>query len=299
MKKVILGLTALGLVAVAVTIYSCNKDKELNTTQDAKIVGAIGEVYENPFEQYGIWHNECLEYMFSHIEEGEEINCDYLWTTYGVQFFQNVLGDDYVPTPLDELHAAYERVRDIVRNKKYPNRLPQLVAAGIINQQLNLQNLIPVPEGVLPKDRPVRRNNYQILNDYFNFLRTFNVTNAATYQTAHDRLCTLEQEILANYYALINARVIIPDIDNPIANEYKKVLSFMSVSRNSEVFWRYYHVILMAPPVLAVSFEHAFKIAKADGDAEVEALVNGKGLGKANSDCTDASARAKFDPTLF
>jgi len=242
--------------------------------------------FTNPYEQYGIWHNECLEYIFSHMTAANAgMTTDELWQTYGVQYFRNVWGADYVPTPLPILHAAYERVNNIVVNRRHLSLLQELVNAGRINPDFNIQSLIAPLTGT----GTIRRNNYNILLDYFTFLTNYNVTNAETYQFAHNKLCAIEQEILANRYILVNGGLIAEGDD--IYDEYEGVLLCMAVARNSERYWRFYHIIGLEP-ILATSWGQAYKIANADGIGTFNGLMSGNSAFGATEQGASASNEA-------
>ena len=216
-NRIFFGLIALGLVAAGIIFQNCNKDKVANGKAET-INSQVGNLV-NPFEQYGIWHNECLEYMFSQ-PNAFSLPYDTLWQKFGAPFFQQVFGGNYKPISLNDLHAAYQKTYNIVENKQYLKVLKEMVDVGMIN-----------PNYTSPY---IGRNNYQILLDYFTFLTNHKVKTKADYLIAHNKLCEIEQEILANYYELVsNGITVYP--------EYDGVLSCMSVFRNSSEFWKDSH----------------------------------------------------------
>ena len=174
--------------AGAVAFYSCQKDNELLTKNDkAKITKSSG-VLENPFEQAGVLHNECIKYIAS-IGNTVDLTNNDLWSSYGVPFYRNVLGADYIDIPLATLNTFYEKATQIVENKYFLSVLDELVDANRIN-----------PDYVVPNGG---RNNYEILEDYFTFLTNYTVGSEVTYGFAYTKLCNIEQEILTNYYNLL------------------------------------------------------------------------------------------------
>ena len=216
--KFLLGIIAIGLVAGVGIFHACKKnDKQ---AEPANKITKSGALLVNPFDQYGKWHNECLDYMFSQ-PNAANLTIDELWTMYGVEYFKRVLGDNYKPIPLSVLHANYKKTYDIVVNKQYLQLLDALVADGRIN-----------PNYTSPY---IGRNNYVILQDYFTFLTNFMVTTEEDYKVSHEKLCDIEQEILSNYYSLLESGEL--NDYPPVKEEYEEVLRCMAIACYSSVFW--------------------------------------------------------------
>ena len=209
-------ITTASLIAIAsVVIFTgCKKDgKELTNSQKS------GTELVNPFEQYGIWHNKCIIHMFS--QDVANLTFSELWEDYGVEYYKEVLGADYTSVSQAELDAIYRYSRSIVENQQYLDLLEELVDAGRIN-----------PDYISPY---IERNNYEILLDYFTFLTECNVVSEDTYWAAYNKLCEIEQEIIANFYALIDEEIIAPEDD--VYAEYAETLFSMAIARNSVLLW--------------------------------------------------------------
>jgi hypothetical protein len=238
MKKIIMvttAITVVGIVATTVMFNSCRKVNEKGEVVSEKMMQSTETQYTNPFSQYGTWHNECLKYMLSNREKNKELTTDKMWLNYGVPYFRNIFGTGYTFASLDELHAIYNETYDIVVNKKYLNLLAELVDVGLINPDLNIEKLIKPDETVPATD--ARRNNYAILRDYFTFLTNHTVTSETEYWFAFNKLCAIEQEILANYYALLNSEIVNADGHEVIKREYTGTLAFTSVSISTTLLW--------------------------------------------------------------
>lgn len=218
-RKVFIAVVAVVVVGGSV-FYACKKDGNASLT-NPKSVASTG-MLENPFKQYGIWHNACLDYMFAHLYDGTDpLSADALWLNYGVPYFQSVLGANYVEVSLDALHAGYAKSYNDVVNKQYLTVLQEMVDAGGINPDYTSTH--------------IGRNNYQILEDYFTFLTNFTVTTEDGYWIAHNKLCAIEQEILANYYSLLNAGVI--SDDTVVKMEYEGMLGYTATAISSSTYW--------------------------------------------------------------
>jgi hypothetical protein len=231
MKRLLISgiITATIIVFAGVIFYACKKDNGDKVTKNFENPTGL----ENPMEQYGIWHNECIKYMAS--QGAVSLTMDELWQTYGVGYFQEIVPpsemsvENYVPVPMNALHAIYEYSDNIFTTQNYLSLLENLVNAGRVNPGLNIQDLIGNTTG------SGRRNNYNILLDYFTFLTNHYVTSETTYWTAYNKLCEIEQEILTNYYDLLVTGFI--SSNSNICEEYEGVLFEMAIVRNSTLLW--------------------------------------------------------------
>jgi hypothetical protein len=226
MKKMLIsGIITVTIIAVTgVIFYACKKDSNDKVTKN---LWEGTTVLENPMDQYGIWHNECIKHMA--LQGAVDLTMEELWETHGIEYFMEVFETDYTPLSLDELHALYEDANNIVVNKHYLNLLETLVDAGRINPYIDIQNLIENEEGF------IRRNNYNILLDYFTFLTDYTVTSETTYWIAYNKLCEIEQEMLTNYYDLLNSGLM--SLEDDVCVEYEEVLLGMAIARNSAHLW--------------------------------------------------------------
>jgi len=235
--KIFIGMSAIVLAVVGL-FYACKKDSNRNELSNKKeqLMQSTGTTYANPYNYVGILHNECLDYMLKHWEKDTTLTKDELWTRYGVPYFQSVWGVSNTPIiPLADLHADFIVTCNIVTNKLYLGLLNELVSTGLINPALDIQSLIYPTGTTIPTGVPARRNNYNILLDYFTFLTTYTVVTEDNYWFAYNRLREAEQEVLANYYALSENRQF--DANDELQAEYKVVLSYMSISGSSAIYW--------------------------------------------------------------
>jgi len=226
-KFILGGMTAIVLVAAAVTIYACNKDKELNTTQDGKQMGniVVPGALVNPFEQYGIWHNECLNYMLSQ-EGANTLTTDEMWINYGIPFFQNVLGADYVEVPLSEINAISVKVRGLIDVRNTVSLIEDLATNGDIDANFTSPY--------------ISRNNYTILHDFFSYMDNVTVNTIEEYRNVQTVLKTVEQEIISNYYGLLNNGGFNNNLD--LKNEYYGAMLCMAIGNSSGTYWGAYYI---------------------------------------------------------
>jgi hypothetical protein len=54
-------ITVTIIVVIGVIFYTCRKDNVDKISKNLENTTTL----ENPMEQYGIWHNECIKYMAS------------------------------------------------------------------------------------------------------------------------------------------------------------------------------------------------------------------------------------------
>ena len=243
--------------------YACKKDGTGLLTN--KSISNEVTVYENPFEQYGIWHNECLEEMFSHLygENGDTLSIDELWITYGVPYFQKVLGANYVEIPLISLHAVSEKIIGLVEAKNMSSLIEEFVAKGKLNPNFTSPYLVAGTG-----------NNYNLLLALFQFLDTVTVQTETVYLSVLDMIKECEQKIVTNYYSFLNNGVFVSEPE--MLEEYEGAMLCMAVFGGSGNYWIEYYGV----GVHVNSYEDLRRISNADGVAAIEALLNDEFCGR-------------------
>lgn len=240
MKKLFITTIAIAIIG-GVVFYACKKDNnELLTNENKAKITKNGQLV-NPFEQAGIWHNECIKHIVSQ-ENTVDLTNNELWQAHGAPFFQNILGTDYIPVTTNELSIIYEKAKQDVDEKRFLTILEELVEENQIFPNYELFN--------------GQRNNYEILLEYFTFLTNYNVESKGAYWTVYNKTCIMEQEVLSNYYDLLEDEIISPnDETDNIYAEYAGILFSMAIVRNSILLW--------APPSSASSACYALPLRTA------------------------------------
>jgi hypothetical protein len=216
-KKAIIALGAIAIIVGGVIFYSCQKDNDDLT--NAKI--EKNNVLKNPFEKYGVLHNNCLKYILSQ-EDYAELG-EAAWEVYGVPYFMEVLGDDYVATPNSVFESIFAQVKPIVENKKHLALLQYLIEEGVINPEFQSPNL-------------KTRNNYSIFHDWFSYLENLTVTSSTDFSEYSQKMFEVEQEILLNYYSLLEDEAFNGNFE--AKREYEAGMFCLAIARHSNSLWQ-------------------------------------------------------------
>jgi hypothetical protein len=231
MKKLLFATLGTVLIAIigAGIFYACKKENSepvlKSTTPSYNEDGTL----VNPFEYVGEWHNGCLEYMFSNFN-ASTMTEDELWLNYGVPYFQNILGEDYVDIPLSELNSIYMEIEEAINARNSVHFLEKSAATGKINPTFTSPYL-------------VTENNYQLLYELYTLMDNIQVHTETEYLQVQNFIEECEQKILVNYYSLLENNVIsiFPEAgqDDVLYNEYKNAMICMAIARNSGRYWFY------------------------------------------------------------
>lgn len=273
-KAVIATLMAVTIIAISgVVLNSCQKEKNESLTNDNKTKIIKNGQVENPFEQYGIWHNDCLEYIFSQ-EDIAMLTANEAWVKYGTEYFEEVLGADYVDISLVESNQIYNQTIQIISSKDYLSILENMVE----NEKIN-------PDFESPS---ITENNYSLLYTWFSYLETIIISNQSDFVSYYQKICNLEQEILANYYSLLENEELENDID--LQEEYKGALVCMAVAKKTTDYWGNSGLGLMTMD----EFYEAKRLAEIDWITQVQSWAGGSSYPKSLQIGTNASEREKF-----
>ncbi len=255
MKTIRLKTTIIAvLVSTAAIFYGCRKEELLNKNASG-VKSATSSNLENPFNQYGIWHNECLSYMFSR-EDAPHLSANELWERYGTEYFRNVLGSNYRDIPLYTINAISENVRRLVDEGNITRIIENLAERNLLHRDFHSPYLIT-------------ENNYILLRDFFTFMDHVNVNSEDEYLNVQQVVRDCEQKILANYYSLLNNGEIRPG--DAIYKEYEGAMTCMAIAGNSGRYW--YN--LNGEMVALDNWQIKLRCQKADFSAKSEAWSNG------------------------
>ena len=219
-RKVVGGIGAIVLIAAGV-LYACNKDKQ---AEPANKITKSGALLVNPMKQWGVWHNECLEYMLSQQGAGE-LSADELWTRYGIPFFQEVLGDNYVDIPLEDINAVSAKVIGLIKARNTVSLIEELADKGKLNATFSSPY--------------ISRNNYTILHEFFSYMDNVRVNTEAEYWNIQTVVKNYEQEILTNYYSLLKNGELAND---SLKDEYDDAMLCMAIAGSSGSYWYSYYI---------------------------------------------------------
>lgn len=217
MKKIV--ATLIISVVGVVMFYACTKDNSDSLTNNPGPRSAEKGLLINPMEQYGIWHNQCLEYMFT-LPNANELTKDELWVEYGDPFLQERLNDT-TPISLASYNATFAKVSSAIKKKNAASLIGELVKSGKLDKDFTSPY--------------ITENNYTLLHELFSYYDKTNIDTKEKNLLLLDVIKECEQKMLANYYALLEEGVI---SGNPeIEEEYNSGMLCMAIGRNSWVYW--------------------------------------------------------------
>ena len=242
MRKLLTGaiaLTIAGVVAGGV-FYACKKDSEVKVTKDLETPTAL----VNPMEQYGKWHNECMNYIYSQ-PNVLELTFREVWEMYGDPFFDEHVSVD-TRVPIDELIAAYNKIKVLLNNNNTVSLIDDLAEKGKLNKTFSSPY--------------ITENNYTILHNFFSYMDA--VLASSSDHLSLDVIVEYEQQMLSNYYSLVEHGVIVTG--NELCAEYNGALMVMAIARNSVICW---DMLPLPPPNGTYAERKAEHIRAADAAA--------------------------------
>jgi hypothetical protein len=221
MKKIILSLLALVIVGSAV-FFACKKNTEEVVKENSVAKYHKDGTLANPFEQAGIAHNACLDAITEQMIQNENLSweevCNIIASVID-QYFAEGLTDFSSSEAMNICNV----VETDLQNNNLVSMVNGLVEQGLIN--MNFQASI------------ISRNNYDILYDYWTQIEAMRASSTIDIDYQVSLTKEIEQEIIRNYYNLLDNGEMKIDNGNILYREYQLVLSCVSVGVYSCLYW--------------------------------------------------------------
>ena len=223
MKKFRYIIATLFVVAIGAGIFfACQKDAVNSnssvSTESNKIQKDNPIV--NPFDFAGIVHNACMDTILYHpdvltMSDSERFNI--------VQFcLSSRLQNDYVQISRTNYQDNTDDAWFHVNN----HNSSQIIFSLGENEKLDVDF----------SSQLITRNNYTILYELYSNLDNYTCNSENDLSYICNMISDYEQEILSNYYSLIDNGIIVSETQALYA-EYKTTLMCMSVCHNSAIWW--------------------------------------------------------------
>ena len=219
MKRIYFIAILATVIAGGIIFYACQKDNNELLTNKAKVTKSNGALV-NPMEHVGILHNGCIDYMYSQ-HNATDLTADELWTVYGVGYFSDRLGADYVAVPLSTINAISEKVRCLVNDRRIVTIIDELAE----NEKLDSEFSSPY----------IIENNYTILYNFFRYMDNVVVHSEEDYLRVQQAVVDCEQKILANYYSLLEHGIF--ENNHRLLAEYEETMACMAIANKSGKIW--------------------------------------------------------------
>ena len=203
-------------VAGGSVFYACKKENELLTNESKAKVTKSGAL-ENPFKLSGIVHNAALEAVLEN-EAFPNMSGEEMW---GVMkpIFEAYFGADYVHAPYNKVNETYLNAKELLEAQNVRSLIVQLGDKGALNKNFTSD--------------AITRNNYAILYNYWELLDEGHISFDAQLELTF----AIEQEIIANYYSLLNGKIMQIAENDALYMEYKWVLGVVSIGNYSGLCW--------------------------------------------------------------
>ncbi|MDY0015937.1 MAG: hypothetical protein RBS13_06970, partial [Bacteroidales bacterium] len=119
----------------------------------------------------------------------------------------------------------------------------------------------------------ITRNNYTILHELFSYIDNYTCNSENDLLAIYNLAVDYEQEILSNYYSLIDNGIIVSETQ-ALYSEYKTTLMCMSVCKYSALWWytNFYYLTNIKPNL---PFEELFESQCVDWAATTNAMEAG------------------------
>ena len=257
MKKFTYIIATLCVVAISTAIFiGCEKEIDKVNDVNNKIIQKDNPIV-NPFDEAGIIHNACMDTILNHpdkftMSDSERFDI--------VQFcLSSRMGNDFVQIS----RANYQNNTD--------------AACTYVDNNNTVQTIIALGEsGKLDtafSSQYITRNNYTILHELFSYIDNYTCNSENDLLAIYNLAVDYEQEILSNYYSLIDNGIIVSETQ-ALYSEYKTTLMCMSVCKYSALWWytNAYYLVVIKPNL---PFEEMFESQCIDWEATTNAMEAG------------------------
>ena len=211
------GLLFLVIVSLGGMIFNSCQEEEIG---GGSYTPPSGGILDNPMDQYGIWHNQCLDKIILSPDIAE-LTADEAWMKYGEPFFISVLGNDYTPIPIGNYNAEFERVKTLINTHNLVSIVDDMAEEGLLNKGFTSPN--------------ITENNYTIMYKLFSYMDAILATPEDDYISLQEKIVECEQQMLRNFYMLqYKGEMVQGDV---LYLEYEYSLIRISIAKNSGKYW--------------------------------------------------------------
>lgn len=221
MKKlfIILIVAAIG----GAIFYACKKDNNELLTNESKAKITKNGLLVNPFEKYGIAHNTALDAVIRNPKFPEMTGED-IWDAIEPIFIE-IFSEDYIHAPYSQVSGIIHEVDAVLDANDLRAFVVKMKDIGFLNENFSSE--------------AITRNNYTILYDYWKQMEDLRSTDMIDIDSHYELIVGIEQEIITNYYSLLESGLMKVSNNDALYREYVGVLINVSIGVNSTEYWCY------------------------------------------------------------